>query len=127
MSGDRYRLTVRSSFAAAHRLRGYAGQCERLHGHNWTVEATVECRELDEVGIGLDFRAVKGALGEILAALDHRCLNEVPPFDARNPSSENLARYLFEELGRRIPPPAAVSRVAVWESEDAGAEYSREG
>lgn len=125
MSEGRYALTVRSSFAAAHRLREYEGNCERLHGHNWLVEVTVESRELDSRGMAVDFRAIRGALQEILARLDHGYLNDVPPFDVRNPSSENLARYVYEEMEKRIAAPPRVSRVTVWESEDARAEYSR--
>ena len=120
-----YALTIRSSFAAAHRLKEYEGNCERLHGHNWRVEATVESEVLDERGIAIDFRAIKSSLSELLARYDHRYLNEVPPFDGMNPSSENLARHLFEELEKTIPAPARVARVVVWESEDARAEYYR--
>jgi 6-pyruvoyltetrahydropterin/6-carboxytetrahydropterin synthase len=120
-----YTLTVRSSFAAAHRLREYAGNCERLHGHNWQVEATVESERLDEQGMAMDFRAMKGALHDILSGMDHRYLNEIPPFDAQNPSSENLARYIFGEMAGRIPAPARLRRITVWESEDARAEYTR--
>lgn len=120
-----YALTVRTSFAAAHRLREYEGNCERLHGHNWQVEVTVESSALDPRGMAIDFRAIKDALAEALAGFDHRYLNEVPPFDALNPSSENLARHLFEEMERKMPGPVRVARVTVWESEDARAEYSR--
>jgi 6-pyruvoyltetrahydropterin/6-carboxytetrahydropterin synthase len=120
-----YALTVRSSFAAAHRLREYEGNCERLHGHNWRVEVTVESGVLDGRGIALDFREIKSHLAELLSRFDHKYLNDVPPFDGMNPSSENLARYLFEEMEKRIRPPTAVGRVAVWESGDARAEYSR--
>ncbi len=125
MSDGVYALTVRTSFAAAHRLREYAGNCERLHGHNWQVEVTVESDSLDPSGMAIDFRAIKGALGEALAGFDHRYLNEVAPFDGINPSSENIARHLFEEMERKIPGPVRVARVTVWESEDARAEYSR--
>jgi 6-pyruvoyltetrahydropterin/6-carboxytetrahydropterin synthase len=125
MSSGVYSLTVRTSFAAAHRLREYAGNCERLHGHNWQVDVTVESEVLDDRGIALDFREIKSAVNELLAGLDHRYLNEVPPFDRLNPSSENLARYLFDEVGKKVPAPARVARVTVWESEDARAEYSR--
>lgn len=127
MNPERYALTVRSSFAAAHRLRGYEGNCERLHGHNWQVEATVESPELDDRGMALDFRAMKAALHEVLARMDHMYLNEIPPFDERNPSSENIARHIFEEMERGIPPPARLASVTVWESPDARAEYSRRG
>ena len=125
MSPGLYALTVRTSFAAAHRLREYDGNCERLHGHNWQVEVSVASERLDDRGIALDFRAIKASVTDLLAALDHRYLNEVPPFDRLNPSSENMARYLFEEMERKIPPPARVARVTVWESEDARADYAR--
>jgi 6-pyruvoyltetrahydropterin/6-carboxytetrahydropterin synthase len=125
MNGERYALTVRSSFSAAHRLPEYEGNCERLHGHNWQVEMTVESEGLDSRGMALDFREMKTALADILSRMDHRFLNEVPPFDRRNPSSENIARYIFEEVEGKIPPPVRLSRVTVWESEDAWAEYSR--
>lgn len=126
MSGV-YSLTVRTVFAAAHRLRGYAGDCENLHGHNWIVEVTVESGVLDDRGIAVDFRVMKAALSGLLARLDHRYLNEVPPFDAQNPSSENLARFVFERMEESIPAPARVVRAAVWESDDARAEYARRG
>lgn len=118
-------MTVRSSFSAAHRLPEYEGNCERLHGHNWQVEMTVESEGLDSRGMALDFREMKAALAEILSRMDHKYLNEVPPFDRRNPSSENIARYIFEEVEGKVPPPVRLSRVIVWESEDACAEYSR--
>jgi 6-pyruvoyltetrahydropterin/6-carboxytetrahydropterin synthase len=122
-----YTLTVRSTFAAAHRLREYAGNCERLHGHNWQVEATVESESLDEQGMAMDFRAMKGALHDVLSGMDHRYLNEIPPFDALNPSSENLARYIFGEMEGRVPAPARLRRITVWESEDARASFARRG
>ena len=125
MNAERYALTVRSSFSAAHRLSEYEGNCERLHGHNWQVEITVESGELDSRGMALDFRVMKTALGEILSRMDHKYLNEVPPFHGQNPSSENIARYIFDEMDGKMPPPVRLSRVAVWESDDAWAEYSR--
>jgi 6-pyruvoyltetrahydropterin/6-carboxytetrahydropterin synthase len=89
------------------------------------VEVTVESEVLDSRGMALDFRVMKTALNEILSRLDHKYLNEVPPFDGRNPSSENIARYIFEEMEGAVPPPVRLVRAAVWESEDAWAEYSR--
>jgi 6-pyruvoyltetrahydropterin/6-carboxytetrahydropterin synthase len=127
MKKDLYTLTVRSSFSAAHRLREYPGNCERLHGHNWRVEATVESRELDAQGMAVDFRTIRGILAEAISRLDHRYLNDVAPFDAHNPSSENIARHIFEEMEGKIPGPARLCRVVVWESEDARAEFSRTG
>ena len=127
MKREIYSLTVRSTFAAAHLLREYQGNCERLHGHNWQVEATVEAEELDSRGMALDFREMKAALHDILARLDHKHLNEIPPFDVQNPSSENIARYIYGEMEGRIAVPARLARVTVWESEDARAEFTRRG
>ncbi len=125
MSSGLYTLTVKSDFAAAHRLREYDGNCERLHGHNWLVEVSVSSETLDASGMAVDFRVIKEALHEVLGILDHAYLNDVPPFTELNPSSENIARHIFDEMETRIPVPVTVSRVTVWESPDARAEYSR--
>ena len=122
-----YSLTVRSSFSAAHLLRGYEGNCERLHGHNWLVEATVESEAVDSRGMALDFRELKRVLNDVLVRLDHKHLNEIPPFDMENPSSENIARHIYGEMEGKIEAPARLARVTVWESDDARAEYSRQG
>jgi len=114
-------------FSAAHFLIFPDGSAERLHGHNWKVEVTVESPTLDERGIAVDFRILKTSLHDLLSRFDHRYLNEIPPFDGMNPSSENLARHLYEEMGKSVPEPARVSRVTVWESDDARADYSRRG
>lgn len=127
MKRELYTLTVSSSFSAAHRLREYEGNCERLHGHNWRVEATVESEELDARGMALDFREMKGALSDVISRLDHKLLNDIPPFDAQNPSSENIARYIYDEMEGKMTGPARLARVTVWESDDARAEFSRRG
>lgn len=124
MSKGTYTLTVKSDFAAAHRLREYDGNCERLHGHNWIVEVSVSSGSLDSCGMAVDFRTIKSALHDVLSRLDHAYLNDVEPFRNSNPSSENIARHIFEEMEGRMPSPVAISRVTVWESPDARAEYS---
>ena len=103
----RYLIRVRSEFCAAHVLHGYAGACNRVHGHNWTVEVEVECRQLDAVGMGVDFRVLRAAVGRIIEGLDHRMLNEIPPFDEVNPTAENVAAFLFHRLPRELPGLAA--------------------
>jgi 6-pyruvoyltetrahydropterin/6-carboxytetrahydropterin synthase len=125
MSQELYTLTVKSDFAAAHRLREYDGNCERLHGHNWLVEVSVTTGTLDARGMAVDFRVIKTALNEVLGQLDHAYLNDVSPFSEINPSSENISRFIFDEVTLRMPPAVRVSRVVVWESTDARAEYSR--
>lgn len=125
MSKGTYTLTVKSDFAAAHRLREYDGNCERLHGHNWIVEVSVSSETLDNCGMAVDFRSIKSALHDVLGRLDHAYLNDVEPFRDSNPSSENIARHIFDEMVTRMPSPVAVARVTVWESPDARAEYTR--
>ena len=92
MNTHLWRLTVRDDFAAAHALRHYEGKCERLHGHNFAVELTVEGQNLtQDTEMLLDFKVLKTGLKRVLETLDHRLLNETPPFDRLNPSSENLS------------------------------------
>jgi 6-pyruvoyltetrahydropterin/6-carboxytetrahydropterin synthase len=126
MSGF-FEIRVEKQFSAAHLLRGYDGDCARIHGHNWIVEAYVKCEALDEICIGIDFRKVKEALKEVIAGLDHRILNEVPAFREVNPTSENLARFLYKELSTRLNAgTVSVSKVWVFETPGAGAGYWEE-
>ena len=122
-----FEVYVKSHFSAAHSLRGYQGDCARVHGHNWMVEVFVRCAELDELGIGVDFRDIKEAVEEVLSGLDHRDLNDLPLFAAQNPTSENIARFLYKELSPRLNTPKThISRVKVSETPGAGAFYWEE-
>lgn len=122
-----YRLTIQTSFAAAHNLLHYQGDCENLHGHNWKVDVTVAARELDKSGLGIDFKILKAETRRLLETLDHKYLNDLEMFKGLSPSSENIARYLFEELGRTLNTDnVTVSSVNVWESDFACASYSLE-
>lgn len=123
LSGGNYELTVRDHFDAAHALPGYDGPCRYLHGHTWDIEVTIAGGELDEVGMLYDFKAIKGDLHTILDSLDHHCLNDVPPFDQINPTAENLARVIYYELERTLPPSIVLKEVAVWESPQARVSY----
>lgn len=119
-----YELTIISDFAAAHNLRGYDGECENLHGHNWKVEVTVANRGLNKIGLAVDFKVLKKILKEVLENLDHKYLNEIPPFGKENPSSENLARYIFKQFKKAIKDKnIKVAKVKVWESDNAAATY----
>lgn len=119
-----YHVTVRQHFDAAHSLRGYSGRCERLHGHRFEVAVTLSGDRLNEIGILYDFTELKGQLKELLELLDHVNLNEVPPFDSQNPSSENLARFIYGELKGRLGISAGLlAKVQVWESPEAWAVY----
>jgi 6-pyruvoyltetrahydropterin/6-carboxytetrahydropterin synthase len=119
-----HEVTVIRSFSAAHCLRGYRGQCEELHGHNWRVELSAAGEELDELGMVVDFKTLKKTLDDILALFDHHYLNDIPPFDRLNPSSENLARFIFEEAAKVFNNDRVrMTRCRVWESDDAFSTY----
>ncbi len=118
-----YELTVKGHFDAAHALLGYPGECRKLHGHTWDVEVTVRGEHLDEVGIVYDFKRLKEDLAAVLAPFDHAFLNEVAPFDELNPTAENLARVIFEQLSTTAGDEVVVSEVAVWESPIARIAY----
>jgi 6-pyruvoyltetrahydropterin/6-carboxytetrahydropterin synthase len=123
-----YEIKIKAEFAAAHNLREVGGKCESLHGHNFAVEVAVESESLDEGGMVMDFRLLKAKTQAVLETLDHRYLNELPIFKGKNPSSENLAAYIFAELSRQVDQGSQrVSWVSVWESETSQATYRRPG
>ncbi|HEV2205969.1 MAG TPA: 6-carboxytetrahydropterin synthase QueD [Candidatus Acidoferrales bacterium] len=121
-----FEVSVDATFAAAHRLRGYQGKCEQLHGHNYRVRLVVAGEQLDEVGLLQDFTALKRVLRGIVDKLDHQYLNELPPFDKMNPSAENLARFIHDETAKQLAGllgEASLAGVTVWETETASATY----
>ncbi len=126
MTNSLYRLRVSSQFSSSHQLRYYQGQCEHLHGHNFLVETEVEGDQLDpRTGLLLDFKELKRLLNSVLKELDHTHLNDLPPFREENPSSENLARYIFQSLKKILPyPNIRVREVSVAEKESSKAIYT---
>lgn len=122
-TGGHYELTVKDHFDAAHALPGYDGPCRFLHGHTWDIEATLAGQHLDDVGMLYDFKAIKRDLHAILENFDHRCINEVAPFDVINPTAEHMARVIFYELEKTLPAPISLKEVAVWESPIARVAY----
>jgi 6-pyruvoyltetrahydropterin/6-carboxytetrahydropterin synthase len=126
MSGV-FEVHVKTHFSAAHSLKGYPGDCARMHGHNWIIEVFVRCKQLDEIGIGIDFKDIKHAVKDVLEGLDHFNLNELPAFRGVNPSSENIAKFLYEELGEKLNSDVVkVSKVRVCETPVTGACYWEE-
>jgi len=118
-----YEVTIRKHFDAAHALRSYGGQCEKLHGHRYEVAICVAAGELNDIGLAYDFAELKALLGDqILSRLDHTFLNETPPFDQMNPSAENIARFIYEQFAEALPQ-AEIRWARVWESPDAWATY----
>ena len=123
----RYRMKIVTDFAAAHLLRGYPGICSRLHGHNWQVDVEVLATQLDEIGMGMDFRDIKAATKELIDALDHRNLNDIPPFTEINPTAENIAAFIYKGLSEKLNnEQVQVSNVTIWETERACVSYSEE-
>ena len=119
-----YEIYVTNHFSAAHALKGYPGDCARMHGHNWMTEVYVQCTKLDSIGIGLDFRDIKKAVSEVVESLDHCTLNDLPAFQTDNPTSEHIARYLYQAVGKKLNNThVRVSKVKVCETPEAGAFY----
>jgi len=119
-----YEVKIITDFAAAHNLRNFRGKCENLHGHNWKVEVVLRGRGLDASGVLIDFGEVKRVTRDLLLELDHHYLNDIPFFRSNNPSSENIARYLFQRLAEHFNEKGLwLSRVSAWESDNACATY----
>ena len=122
-----YELKVISQFAAAHRLENFYGKCEALHGHNWKVEVSLVGEKLDAAGVLMDFGQIKAGTNALLEEIDHKYLNELEAFQKQNPSSENLARHLYERLAAALNRDGVrVSRVNVWETDTSCASYYRD-
>lgn len=116
-----FELTVESIFDAAHALRGYKGKCENVHGHTWKVQITLCGDKLNNIGIMMDFKDIKAVLAPVVEQLDHKDLNTLPQFQKDNPSSENVAKWIYEQLKKNLPQ---LTKVSVWESPTSCASYT---
>ncbi|HRF91090.1 MAG TPA: 6-carboxytetrahydropterin synthase, partial [Desulfobacter postgatei] len=94
------------------------------HGHNWVVEAHIRCTKLNLLGMGIDFRDVKSVVKDVLSRLDHTNLNEIAEFGSINPTAENLAKFLYSELSRRLNTEfIKIQKIMVFESPSCGSSY----
>jgi 6-pyruvoyltetrahydropterin/6-carboxytetrahydropterin synthase len=129
-----YEITVEKHIDAAHYLRGYQGKCENLHGHRYSIVVKCSVEKLNDIGLAYDFTDLKKHLGEILERYDHTCLNDVKPFDKINPSAENIAATIYNELKKSLGvardkklgkdnPAPELNAVEVWETPEQGVEY----
>jgi 6-pyruvoyltetrahydropterin/6-carboxytetrahydropterin synthase len=121
-----FEVTVEQTFAAAHALRNYKGGCENVHGHNFKVQVVLAGDCLDDAGMLVDFIDVKNLMGSVMARLDHQNLNEVAPFDEKNPSAENIAEYFYSQMTGGLvntPVPVRILEVKVWETDIQSATY----
>lgn len=120
-----FEITIEETFVAGHALRNYKGKCENVHGHNYRCHVTVTGQELNDIGLLVDFVELKKVLHGVLDRLDHQWLNEFPPFDVLNPSAENIAKFIYDEvsLGLKGRPGARLASVKLWETDTASATY----
>ena len=119
-----YELEITKQFSGAHSLTGYPGDCRKLHGHNWQVTVYLQANKLDEIGIALDFKILKKELNEVIDRFDHVYLNDLAEFAGCNPTSENIARIIYCELGQRLNDDRVkVTKVSVEESPGSRASY----
>lgn len=119
-----YKTFVDTNFSAAHQLRNYKGSCGDLHGHTWKVRVEVETDRLDGIGMTLDFKDLKKTADSVIGRFDHRCLNQISPFDKENPTAENIAKYVYVEMKELLPDKIEIVEVIVWESANYGVKYS---
>ena len=121
-----FQVSVEETFSAGHALRGYKGKCENPHGHNYRVRITVEGPEVDSIGLLVDFLHLKAAIRDVIHVLDHQYLNDLEPFRTVNPSTENMAKYFYDETARKLtqmPAGARVTDITVWETDTSVARY----
>ena len=120
-----FEVTIEQTFAAGHALRNYHGKCENVHGHNYRCQVTLEGAELDHTGLLMDFVALKRTLQSVIDRLDHQWLNDLPPFNVLNPSAENIAKYIYDEVNKGIGGQADVrlGLVRLWETDTSSATY----
>lgn len=122
-----YHLTIKSSFSSAHQLKGYQGGCENLHGHNWAVEVSVVSDKLNDIGLVIDFKELKGMVKQELNQYDHVILNEHPDFRDENPTAENIACSIYKKMAEVLDGgdnQVQIDKVTVWETEGCSASYS---
>ncbi len=124
-----FEVSVEDSFAAGHFLRNYQGKCEKPHGHNYKVRITLAGEVLDKAGLLVDFKDLREVMKQVIDGLDHQMINEVAPFTTVNPSAENLARYFYDEVHRRLEGASRgrvrVKNVTVYETDSTTATYSQ--
>ncbi len=125
MSG-KYTIGISDHFDSAHFLKNYPGACSNLHGHTWKVDILISCKELDKIGMSIDFKILKKILKNILSKYDHHLINDIEPFNNINPTAENLSREIYIQLKSQIKkeyPNTKLESVTIWESPKAFAKF----
>lgn len=120
-----YIASIRTTFSAAHYIKGYEGNCAQQHGHNYRVEVHVASPTVNDTGLSVDFRKLKHMAVEVVAELDHHMLNDLPFFAENNPTAENIARYIFEQIEPKLPEHLSLHCIRIWETDDYVVEYRK--
>jgi 6-pyruvoyltetrahydropterin/6-carboxytetrahydropterin synthase len=118
-----FRLSTQKVISAAHILRDYQGPCARLHGHNWNVKLDVISSELNDIGLTVDFLDLDKILWDVIGPFDHNNFNDFPPFNTINPTAENVAKYFYHEIKKKLPKGVEIDKIAIWETENYLVEY----
>jgi 6-pyruvoyltetrahydropterin/6-carboxytetrahydropterin synthase len=118
-----YTLSVEKVISTAHQLRKYDGPCARVHGHNWRVKLEVQAKDVDEIGITIDFTELDKKLWEVIGPFDHQLINSVPPFDKINPTAENLVKYIYRQLKINLSEKVSLLRISIWETDEYMVSY----
>jgi 6-pyruvoyltetrahydropterin/6-carboxytetrahydropterin synthase len=118
-----FELSVTGNIASAHYLPGYDGPCKNLHGHTWKVEVSLSSETLDKIGLVADFKLIKNKLNSFLSHIDHVCLNDLDYFKKNSPTTENIAKYIYNNFSSHVAP-LKLSKVRVWESDSSSVTYN---
>lgn len=118
-----YIISIETKFSASHRIKGYKGNCSRIHGHNYRVEVSISSENINKLGMGIDFRELKAISQKVVSSLDHKNLNDVSYFKKNNPTAENIAKYIYKRLKKKLKKPISLDSVTVWETEEYAVTY----
>jgi len=120
-----FEISIEMVFSASHIIIGHPGKCARLHGHNWTVEVSVLTPELNDIGLGIDFQDIKSKVTQLIDQLDHYHLNDLPYFKNKNPSAEEVCRFIYQSLEKEFEAPIKLSQVSLWETDRCCVRYKK--
>ncbi len=118
-----YIISIKTGFSASHRIRGYKGNCSRLHGHNYRVEVNVRAKTLNKLGMCIDFRELKSISNKVMEKLDHKNLNDIAFFKKNNPTAENIARFIYNRVKKNLKEKSLLHSITVWETEEYAVTY----
>lgn len=121
-----YTIAYRTHFSASHHVRDYPGKCKNLHGHNWKIKVEVRTKRKDEIGISVDFKQLKKIVKPVIDRFDHKYLNDLDHFKKKNPTAENIAEFLYQEIDNRLPENVKMHKITVWETDKYSVTYQEE-